>query len=336
MAKIDPALVPEGVDVVHAVTSHCFVDGDGQVVFLRRQEGKCVPTTLKTVYDAVSQCFHILDHSVGEVVDFYYYQPLFYIEGEIGQMRNVVLEIQRAIATLISPEGVSERNAEEIQIVFGQIIWHLGRVRNAHKLAVVVNLNQSRLPLGNGPKRAGEILAPAIAHLAALKRFDELLNITASVMVQARYLINIARQGENRIKKVYEILGDYEVRVGKIVNEIERIQREAGVRCPPNQLAMLCRITHEVSHPSANKVINALNGIVRVEPFKSRVESVEVRRLARLGEYLDKWQEGKDSALYTFQRTFGLARGKLKRSVRERSAAREQHTLEWQYTLALN
>jgi len=86
----------------------------------------------------------------------------------------------------------------------------------------------------------------------------------------------------------------------------------------------------------ANRAVNALKGIIPVEPFKSRVESVEVKRLARLDEYLDKWQEGKDSALYTFQKTFGAARGKLKRLVRERSATREQRVLKWQYALRLN
>ncbi len=334
MSKIDLALVPVGMNIVHEVTPHCFVNEIGQIVFLRRQEGKHVPTVLQTMNDAISQCFHILDRTVGEVVDFYRRQPSIKTEGEIGEMRNVVLEIQSALANLISPEGVSERSAEEIQVVFGQIVRRLGQVRNAHKLAVVVNLNQSKSDRGNGPKHLGEILAPAMAHLAALKRFDELLNITEGVAVQARYLIYIARQGEDRIKKVYKILGDYEARVGKIVCEIERIQREAGIRCPPGQLALLRWIAHEVSHPGVNKVTNALNGIVRVEPFKSRVESAEIKRLARLHEYLDQWQEGKDQALYTFQKTFGVARAKLKRLVRERSAAREQRTLDRRYAHA--
>lgn len=336
MAEVDLALIPEGMSVVHVVTPHCFVNGNGQVVFLRRQDGKYVPTVLQTVNDAISQCFHILDCSVGEVVDFYQRQPLIHAEGEMGQMRGVVLEIQRAIAALISPEGISERSAKEMAITFDQIVRRLGRVRNAYKLAVVVNLNQSKSDKGNGFEHLGKILAPATAHLAALKRFDELLNIRAGVVTQARRLIAIAQQGEDRIKKVYELLGVYQAKVSQVVSEIERIQRETGVRCPPGQLVLLRWITYEVSNPGANKVTNALNGIVRVEPFKSRVESVEIRRLTRLGEYLDKWQEGKDSALYTFQRTFGLARGKLKRLVRECSAAREQYTLERQYVSALN
>lgn len=333
MPKIDPVLVPEGMNVVYEVTPRCFVDGGGYVVFLRQQEGRCIPMVLKTIYDAISQCFHILDRTVGEVVDFYRRQPSVHAEGEIGQMRIVVLEIQKVIATLISPEGVSERSAEEVQVIFCQIIRRLGHVRNAHKLAVVVNLNQSRLPQGNRPKHLGEVLSPATAHLAALKRFDELLNITEGVVAQARQLIDIARVGEDRIKKVYEILGAYEAKVSEIVGGIEQIQRKAGVKCPPSQLSLLRRMAREIGSSGVNQV-NALNGIVRVEPFKSRIESVEVKRLARLDEYLDQWQEGKDSALYTFQRTFGVARNKLKRLVRNRQAAQEQRTLDRRYTYA--
>ncbi len=334
MSKIDPRLVPAEMNVVHEVTSHCFVDGAGRVVFLRRQEGKYVPTVLQTVYDAISQCFHILDRDVGEVVDFYHREPTVYVEGEIGEIRKVVLDIQNILATLISPQGVSGRSAEQIKVAFDQIVRRLGNVRNAHKLAVVVNLNQSKPNKGNRFEHEGEILAPARAHSGAIKRFNELRNITAGVMVQAGQLIAIAKQGEDRIRTVYGLLGTYEAKVSQIVSEVEQIQREAGVRCPPSQLDLLRQIACKVSSPGANQVANGLNGIVRVEPFKSRVESAEVKRLARLDEYLDQWQEGKDSALYAFQRTFGGARGKLKRLVRERSAAREQRTLDRRYAHA--
>lgn len=334
MAKIDLSLVPAGMNVIHEVTPHCFVSGDGQVVFLRQQEGNYVPTVLATVHDAIAQCFHILDSAMGEVVDFYRHQSAIRAEGEIGQMRGIVLEIQQAIAMLISPHGVSKESAEEIQTAFGQIVRRLGRVRNAHKLAVIIGLRQAPADHGHQPKHLGDILAPAAAHLAALKRFDELLNITEGVAAQARALIDIARQGEDRIRQVYNTLGIYEARVGEIVKEIEGIQRRAGIKCPPKELSLLRRIAREVSYPGANKVVNAFNGIVHVEPFKSRIESADVARLSRLDEYLDQWQGGKASFLYTFQRTFGVARAKLKRLVRERLAGREQRTLESQYAHA--
>jgi hypothetical protein len=249
-------------------------------------------------------------------------------------MRGIVLEIQKAIAALMAPEAVSKQTAAEIQVAFSQIVRRLGQVRNAHKLAVVMGLNQAQPDPRHRLKHLGDILAPAAAHLAALKRFDELLNITEGVASQARCLISIARQGEDRFRRAYDTLGRYEARVGEILTEIERIQRAAGIKCPPGQLGLLRRIAHETSHPSANKVTNALNGIVPVEPFKSRIESAEIKRLSRLDEYLDQWQAGKDSSLYTFQKTFGAARTKLKRLVRERSAGRDQRALEQQYVPA--
>ena len=334
MAKIDPSLVPAGMSVAREITPHCFINGDGQVIFLRQQEGNYIPAVLATVHDAIAQCFHILDSAIGEVVDFYRHQSTIRAEGEIGQMRGIVLEIQQAIARLISPRGVSAESAAEIQTAFGQIVRRLGQVRNAHKLAVIAGLNQYKPDQTHRLKHLGEILAPAAAHLAALKRFDELLNITEGVAAQARGLIYLTRQGEDRVRQVYNTLSIYEARVGEIVKEIERIQRVSGIKCPPRELSFLRRIAHEVSYPGSNKVVNALNGIAPVEPFKSRIESAEVARLSRLAEYLDQWQMGKTSALYTFQRTFGVARAKLKRLVRERLAGRELRTLESQYDLA--
>ncbi len=330
---LNTELVPAGMTVVKEVTNHCFINSAGQVMFLRKVNGETTPMALKNIYDAISQCFHILDRTLGEMVDFYADQPAVYREGEIGVIRGIILNLHEAINLMTSSGAVASENALQVQRGFGQIVRRLGRVRNQHKKLLISHLQKvSQIRNAQGMRVIGAVLEPAQAHLAAVKRFDELDGIAQGVMVQAQRLIEIAAQAESRISSVYLTLSFYEQQVKDEMAQIEARERTDGVQPIAEHITHLRAIAQDVCGEGSNKVVNALRGVVMVEPFKSRLESPDVRCLEKLDSYLDAWQNGQTESLHTFLRAFGRARTKLKRVVREQQSPSHQRALEREYT----
>lgn len=330
---LNTELVPAGMTVVKEVTSHCFINNEGQVVFLRRMNGETTPMALQNIYDAISQCFHILDRTLGERVDFYADQPAVYREGEIGTIRGIILNLHEAINLMTASGAVAPENALQVQRGFGQIVRWLGQVHNQHKKLLIAHLQKvSQVRNAQSMRAVSEVLKPAQAHLEAVKRFDELDGIAQGVMVQAQRLIEMAAQAESRISGVYLTLSFYEQQIKDEMAQIEARERVDGVQPIAEHLTRLRALAKDVCGEGANKVVNALKGVVMVEPFKSRLESPDVKCLEKLGSYLDAWQSGQPEALHTFFRAFGRARAKLKRVVREQLAPSRQQALEREFT----
>ncbi len=317
---INMELVPAGMNVVKEVTPHCFINGEGQVVFLRRMNGSTEPVILKTIYDAISQCCHILDGILGEVMDFYRRQPKVFGEGELGEIREVVLQLQSSVQMSISAGVVPKDDVVELQRAFQQVVRRLGRVRNKHKVLLAAYLGKtSALRDEKGMRHIGAVLEPVQAHLAAVKRFDELDGISQGVMVQAQRLMGIAINAEERIRRAYDNLSRYEEEAQKLVLEIDEHERTKGVQPVLEYISRFRAIANHVAGLKVNKVLYALRAVVAVEPFRSRLGSREIERLASLHDYLDKWEKGKTGAVMTFVNALKGARSKLKRVARERT-----------------
>lgn len=333
---ISPELVPPGMTVVKKITPHCFINSQGEVVFLRKIEGERTPVVFKNIYDAISQCFHILDNTLGEMMDFYRRQPEVYGPGEMDEMRRIAEELQAVISFVISSGSVSEEAAAGTKRTLEQIRRRLGAVRNVHKLMLVDHLQKvSAVRDGQGMRQVGVVLEPALAHLDSIRRFDELDNISRGVVAQADRLIDLAILAEWRIKNVYQTLCAYEAEVGMILDRVEYHERQSGHQPVSEYSERLRAIARAVAGEKSNKVVNALRGMAVVEPFKSRLESAEVKCLEKLPHYLEIWESGKAEALRTFYRAFGRARGKLKRVVREQKSPAAQRILARQYKARL-
>lgn len=320
----------QSLKIARKVTAHCFIDENGRVVFMRGMNGQRKPVVLATIYDAISQCFHILDRIAGEALDFYNSQPSLYIKGERDEMRNVFMQLQSAIAVLSNSQA-SKKEAIEIQRGFEQIVVRLNKVRNRHKQLAQAYLRQTTGPRSNKPQSLGEILAPAKAHLEAVERFQELNQISQGVIVQARALIKISLETEKRLRRIYELIVLYEQQAHSWLVEIEKCQRESGVRCLPAHVRALCDIADDVARPKINKVTNAFKGVALVEPYKSRIESAEVQSLTHLHEYLEFWEAGNQALPLRFVNAFGRARTKLKRLVRMPQAQADERLFAKHY-----
>ncbi|MEK7501167.1 MAG: hypothetical protein AAB642_03525 [Patescibacteria group bacterium] len=318
MPAIDSALVPSDMVVAKTVTPHCFINQHGQVVFLRRSNGQTKAVVLDDIFSAISQCFHILDRNIGEVVDFYHDNPTVFIRGEINLVRGLSADLQLAVTQIIAPDGLGEHKAIEIQRRFAQIGRDLKRARNQHKQVLAAHLKQVsgvKDQRGRGQPEAA-VMAGA-ANLAALQRFCELDDIREGVTIQLEKLMGIVAQAEERVKRVYDALGRYEDKIAQIIGRIEKDEVLLG-RTPIDVYSDQLRgIAKEVAGEGGNMVVNALRGVVPVEPFKTRIESRDVKCLEKLDSYLDEWETGEPELLYTFYRAFGRARSKLKRLVRE-------------------
>ncbi|MDP3764747.1 MAG: hypothetical protein Q8Q95_03960 [bacterium] len=325
-------LVPIGMNVIKEVTSHCFINGNGQVVFLRKKNGETGVVVLNTIYDAISQCFHILDRTLGEVVDFYKRQPEVYGQGELADIREIMLELQHVLQLVTLPGVVPYEDTLVAQRRLNQIPRRLGQVRNRHKVLLVAHLNRiSELRNGEGMRSVGAVLEPVQAHLAAVRRFDELDGIIQGVMIQARKLIEMTANAEDRIRSVYDNLGVYEHKALALAQQMEKREEAEGVQPVAEYIEKFRTIANAVAGGKVNKVVYALRAIVLVEPFKSRLESPNVKCLEKLHSYLEDWEKGNIKALQTFLHAFGRARSKLKRVVRERKASAQERTLEREY-----
>lgn len=335
MAAIDPNLVPSDMTVVKYVTPHCFVNQNGQVVFLRRFNGETKAVVLDDIFSAISQCFHILDKNIGEAVDFYRDNPTIFTRGEIGLARQLSADLQLAVTQIIAPNGLGEHSALEIQGQFARIIRDFKRARNQHRQSLAAHLKQIpgvRDQRGrNQPEaavRAGE------ANLEALRRFQELDGIIKGVAVQIEKLMGLVAQSEERVRTVYDTLGRYEAKVSDVIWDFEREERIVGralFDISYKYIDMLRAVAKDIAGKGGNKVVYALRGVVLVEPFKSRIESKDVKCLEKLDAYLDEWENGDTEALYTFYRAFGRARSRLKRLVREPKLESVRQTYEREY-----
>ena len=332
-AVIDPVLVPSDMVVVKTVTPHCFINQSGQVVFLRRSNGQTKAVVLDDIFSAISQCFHILDRNIGEAVDFYHDNPTVFTRGEVNVVRELSGDLQSAVVQIIAPDGLGEHKAIEIQRRFAQIVRDLKRARNQHKQMLAAHLRQVpgiKDQRGRGQPEAA--VRAGAANLAALQRFQELDDIIKGVTIQLEKLMGIVAQAEERVKRVYDASGRYEAKVAEIIERIEKDEVLLG-RTPIDVYSDELRaIAQEIAGEGGNMVVNALRGVVPVEPFKARLESRDVRCLEKLDSYLDEWESGKPEALYTFCRAFGRARSKLKRLVREPKlgSVRKTFTREYQ------
>ncbi len=332
MAEIDPVLVPNDMTVVKNITPHCFINQDGAVVFLRRSNGETRAVVLKDIFSAISQCFHILDRNVGEAVDFYRDNPTIFTRGEVSQMRELSGQLQLSVTQIIAPDGLGEHSAIEIQRRFAQIVRDLKRARNQHKQMLAAHLRQvAGVKDQRGRGQAEAAVRSGAANLAALQRFQELDDIVKGVAVQIEKLMGIVAQSEERIKKVYEALGGYESEVADIIKEIEKYELLLGRTLIDKYGGVLRTVAKEVAGEGGNMVVNALKGVVPVEPFKTRIESKDVKCLEKLDSYLDEWESGEPEALYTFHRAFGRARSKLKRLVREAKLEAVEKTFSREY-----
>lgn len=329
---INPELIPRGMEVVKEVTPHCFVNAAGEVVFLRKRNGEWGPVVFSNIYDAISQCFHILDNVLGEMVDFYRRQPKVFGSGEMDEMRDIAKDLQGMINLIVSAGVQPSEQSRSAQVTLRQIVRRLGAVRNVHKRLLLGHLQKvSEVRDGRGLRPLGEALGPTMAHLETIRRFDELDNIARGVIVQAKCLIGICAIAEWRIKEVYGRLSVYGAAAHGIVKKIEVCERQQGSQPVEEYLGRLQVISAEISGGRSNKVTNALKGVVLVKPFKPRLESPDVKRLERLDEYLQAWASGNSRALLTFCRAIDGARAKLKRVAREQKSPAERRTLERQY-----
>jgi len=230
---------------------------------------------------------------------------------------EVYATLQSVIDRLIAPGFIGSQAALEIKRELDLIVFGLALVRNRHKKMLRARLQGiSEIANEQGQGKPDVVVEIAKATADALKRLEEVGGVIYGTLVQAEQLIRIAEQAERRMTYVCYKLGEYQIQLKKIIKQIEQNQKECRGEIPFNKIMELRSIAKHVSGPGTNQIVNALNGIVMVEPFKSRLESADVVCLSRLDTYLGKWQSGDAKKLYTFQRAFKRARSQLKRVAR--------------------
>lgn len=324
---------PASVVVVKEVTPHCVIDNQGQVVFLRRVNGEEKLVVCKTIYNAISQCFHILNRLLGEAIVFYRGQPTIFGQGEIGQLQEISRTLQEVISSITSCKIIPELEVFIAQRRFVQLVAQLGLVRNQHKVKLKGQLDHlPSITDKDGRRQAGTAVASSESLTIALQRFEEVDSIIRGTWIQAKKLIGLAVAAESRIEKVFGKLGNFQAQVDVIILEIEAAQRATGEAIPADGLEKLGTIAKKVAGEGSNQIVNALKGIAPVEPYKSRLEHRDVVCLENLPKYLDKWVGGKVKKIYTFQRAFGRARSKLARLARTSEASADGQMLAKQYT----
>jgi len=193
-----------------------------------------------------------------------------------------------------------EQNMGRIHFGFEQIRQRLSVIKNRRKLLVGDYFQSSER--ANKFQSLGEILSPVKAHLETIQRFNELDQIAHGVIAQARGLIDLVLESEKRLRRVYALVVMYEQKAHDLLAQIEKCQRETGARCLPVHVRALRSIADDVAKPTSNKVMNAFNGVVLVEPYKSRIQSKEVQCLNHLMEYLEFWESGKQELPLRFLR----------------------------------
>lgn len=272
---------------IEKVTANCFIDKEGGVVFIRKENDKEKKVKLETIEAAISQNIHILENLFIEFVQTYdmnWAKP-----GEFSEIRDVLQIIQEEIkrmASGISPESVDlSRLAERFK-----------NSRNEHKKNIAALLLDS-------PQTISELTK---AHASAVKRIKELQGIIQGTIIQTKKLLKIRNETERKILYSYDVLTYWQVRLERLSNASkEKKEKE------------LSQAISDIAGKKANKVIFTLKAATSVNPYKERIESKEIKNLSEIRNYFKEWKVGSRSYNEIIQ-LISKARKKLKRIVRKK------------------
>lgn len=300
----------ESVNVVVQVAPNCVIDGQGQVVFFRGPEGEKIPYRCEDIYVAVSQCFEILGSLFGPVVISPSGEPEFSgADGELVGLQKIIEGFQNIITLLTVRRKIAKTEVDKAALWFKGLALRWQDVQNPFKKELrdyFVAMPSIVDKCGDPNLEAAVVAAKAL--VPAIRRLGELGGIIPAIWQQTTALVEIVVKAEQRLKRVYDILGSREDEVKDIISQREQI--------PPDALVQKLRVVaKQVAGPGANEVANALKSIPPVNPYKSVLEHYDTTCLERLDVYLSRWLAGKPRWLLTYERAFGRVRSKLKRLV---------------------
>lgn len=270
--------------VVKRVTGNCIINSDGKVIFYRKNKNSKKEVVLNTIEDALSQNFHILENLFLDVVQVY--DSTFVQTGEISAARDVLSELEEKInhmASGLRPEKVD----------LSYLVEDFRESKNEHKKRIFQILNQDN----------PEISDLAQAHLSTVNRIKELQGIIVGTINQTRKLIEIRNDCEQKIIYAHNVLAEYESKL-------------SGINSESDDLRLVSKAVNDIAGEGANKVVFALNSVTRVNPYRERVESREVKKLSKLPDLLEKWKR-EEVNLEDIIIRISSARSKLKRIVRK-------------------
>lgn len=267
---------------IKRVTSNCIINDRGEVVFYRNGRHSKKEVVLNTIEDAISQNFHILENLFVDIVDIY--DKSLIKTGEISTVREIIFEIEDGIdqmAAGLKPEDVD----------LSYLVKDLKRSKNKHKKNIAKILASESSSLTDLAK----------AHSSAVKRVNQLQAIINGTIVQTKKLTEIRNDCHQKIIYAHDILAE---------SELDLIRLEST----PKELhdKVVSKIVKDIAGEGANKVVFALNSITKVNPYKKRVESKEVKRLAELNNLWVNKEINQEDVLTIIS----SARSKLKRVVR--------------------
>ncbi len=274
--------------VIKRVTGNCIINSNGEVVFYRKNGDGKKQVVLETIEDALSQNFHILENLFIEIVKTY--DMTFVKSGEISEMRDILTIVEEKIGEL-----AYSLNPDKVDLSY--LLDEFKGSRNKHKKNIALILEQNNLEMSD----------LADIHTSTVKRIEEIQGIISGTIEQTKKLAQIRSECIQRIIYAYNILTECESKLLK--------HKSAS---PELRSKILRKTIREIAGEKANKVVFALNSVTKVNPYKERVESKEVKRLAGLSKEFEYDYE-KQEALTEIVEIISSARSKLKRVVREKN-----------------
>lgn len=238
------------------MTENCIINEKGEVVFFRKEERKKKEVHLNTIHDAISQNRHILKSLLADFVNVY--EVNWVKPGEISQIRKINEIIQEKIQ-----EKTYQLQPKKIDLSY--LVEDLKNSRNEHKKNIYLLLSGD-VDL----KKLSE------AQNAALERIIQLQGIIKGTLVQSERLLKIKSQSERKIKRAYKVLAQHEAWLSRTENASDEKKIQAASKA-----------VNEIANKKANKVVYLLKSVVPVNPYKERIESGEVQKLANLHDFFD-------------------------------------------------
>jgi len=265
---------------------NCFIDDEGRVVFIRENYGNKKRSVSEDINSALSQNQHILEGRFKEFITIY--NDNWVKKGEFYKTQKILEILQKQIKKM-------SQSLDPKEVDLSKLVEDLKNSRNKHKKNIFMLLNQ-------GPKGMKSL---SRAQMEAVYRINQLQGIIKGTSVQVKKLLKIKRKNEKMIIFAHDSLAKAEIDLRNTVNS-SVFEKEKAIR----------KVVRDINSRGANKVLIPLSLVVKVNPFKERVESKEIKKLEELDLFYEEWKRNNDN----FEKIIAViaeARGKIKRIVRE-------------------
>lgn len=304
-------------------------------IFRNTEIGKCVviffPKVMrKTVevlearrftdlYKAISSREKILNRLLGPVFTLLDTTEQIIGDGEIAQFDSYLALLESTITKMrVGRRRPASESIHFAQGAIQQIADKLARVLNPHKVELRGHLRGvGPLVDLNGLTNLREVERLLSALVAGMRRYVQLDDMTANIMLQRDLLLQRAEAIEDLISRVCGDIARLTQGVNAVMHLIlEKQQRQESDYEEVEQLWLIAC--------SGEVLLKKLNAIIPIEPFHSdkdpRINHRDVQRLGRLKLHWAEYIRGNPNRLKTIANDFSGAYNKLETICVERRA----------------